>query len=134
MKKLTTLFISCILLSPVTASNRIIVNKLKSKPCKVNIDYSSFNSLRRSPSNSSIPVSLLYDHIYKELTVVFHKQINNANIIILQNGEEISNGVFDMEENEGIEYDLSECGTGEFSVYADIDGCLQLINTFIISE
>lgn len=51
-----------------------------------------------------------YDPSGKTLTVCFHYNMDNAEVVIMKNGEVVASDVFDMEVEEDLEYDLSECG------------------------
>lgn len=77
------------------------------------------------------PVTSSYSPELKTLTVWFHYNMEDAEIIITKNGEEVSDNVFCMNANDAVEYDLSECGEGEYAVYVQINGELQMTNIFL---
>lgn len=68
------------------------------------------------------PVTFSYSSEIKTLTLWFHYNMENAEVIITKDGEEITNYVFNMEANECLECDLSECGEGEYVIYVQAGG------------
>jgi len=85
--------------------------------------------IRHAPYHGA-PVTSSYSPELKTLTVWFHYDMEDAEIIITKNGEEVSNNVFCMNANDAVEYDLSECGEGEYAVYVQVNGNMQLIDIY----
>lgn len=52
------------------------------------------------------PVTFSYSSELKTLTLCFHYDMENAEVIITKDGEEIADDVFDMESNEILECDM----------------------------
>lgn len=96
---------------------------------KIHITLSN-GDLNRAPYHGA-PVTSSYSPELKTLTVWFHYNMEDAEIIITKNGEEVSDNVFCMNANDAVEYDLSECGEGEYAVYVQINGELQMTNIFL---
>lgn len=71
--------------------------------------------VHKAPYNGE-PVTSSYNPSDKTLTVWFHYNMDNAEVVITKNGEVIASDVFDMEANEALEYDLSGCGEGEYGL------------------
>lgn len=82
------------------------------------IKISSGTVVHKAPYNGE-PVTSSYNLSDKTLTVWFHYNMDNAEVVIMKNGEVIASDVFDMEANEALEYDLSGCGEGEYGVIVD---------------
>lgn len=73
-------------------------------------------TVHKAPYNGE-PATSSYDLLDKMLTVRFHYNTDNVKVVIAKDGDVIASDVFCMEADEALEYDLSECGEGEYVVY-----------------
>lgn len=79
------------------------------------------NDLKRAPYKGST-VTFSYDSNLKTLSMWFHYEAEQAEIIITKEGEVVADDVFDMAANETLECDMSDCNEGEYVVCVQIDG------------
>lgn len=89
--------------------------------------------VHKAPYNGE-PVTSSYNLSGKTLTIWFHYNMDNAEVVITKNGEVIASDVFDMEANEALEYDLSGCGEGEYAVSVMAGSVIQSMEIFYIGE
>ena len=111
MKRIVVIFMLFIGLSSIYAENVKYIRKKSIKSI----------SIHRAPYHGA-PVTFSYSSELKTLTLCFHYDMENAEVIITKDGEEIADDVFDMESNEILECDMSECGEGEYVIYVQVEG------------
>lgn len=85
--------------------------------------------VNKAPSQKE-PVISFYDTTRKVFIVWFCCSEENAEIIITKDGETVALDVFNVNEDEGIECDMSECEKGEYVVYVVTDGAMQVLGSF----
>lgn len=88
-------------------------------------------TLCKSPYHGE-SITSYYDSCGKTLAVWFHYRTAGATVMLIKDGEELSSDVFDLAADEVLEYDLSECDAGEYSVYVQTENDIYLVGNFVI--
>lgn len=83
----------------------------------------------KAPSHD-MPITFFYDNLSNRFVVSFYVRVDNAEIIIIKDGEKLASDVFSVNEDEGIECNMSECEKGEYVVYVVTDGAMQVWGSF----
>ncbi len=89
-------------------------------------------SVNKAPYHGA-PVTFSYDASGKLLTVWFHCKASGAKVRFTHDGEDLLTELVDMEKNEAIEYDLSECGASEYLVTVITNDGMLYPFTFILN-
>ncbi len=75
-----------------------------------------------------------YDASASLLTLWFHYAAEDAEVIITCGDGTVADVTLDMEANERLEIDFSECETGEYTVSVAANGEIQMAGTFSVHE
>ena len=86
--------------------------------------------IHKAPSQDGAPMSFYYDTAQSIFLIWFHFIAENTEIIITKDGEQVASDTFYINEDEGIECDMSECKKGEYVVYVVTDGAMQVLGSF----
>lgn len=70
--------------------------------------------VRHKTPYKGLQITSSYSPEFKTLTLWFHSKLENVEVIITKDDEDIADELFDMNTNEILECDLSECGEGEY--------------------
>ena len=66
------------------------------------------------------------------LTLWFHYAAENAEVIIMKDGETVADETFSMAANELLECDFSACESGEYTVSVVTNGEIQIVATYCL--
>lgn len=88
--------------------------------------------IHRAPYHGAA-VTSSYDEQTSLLAIWFHYQADDAEVIIIKDGDTIVDETFNMAANELLECDFSECENGEYSVTIIADGEMFIIGTLYVS-
>ncbi len=86
--------------------------------------------VHKAPSQEGSPMSFYYDTAQSIFLVWFNFIAENTEIIITKDGEQLASDIFYINEDEGIECNMSECEKGEYVVYVVTDGGMQVLDSF----
>ncbi|WP_443983253.1 hypothetical protein [Xylanibacter rarus] len=98
---------------------------------KVRIRIINNEAVKKSPYHGE-SITSYYNSCGKTLAVWFHYRTAGATVMLIKDGEELSSDVFDLAADEVLEYDLSECDAGEYSVYVQTENDIYLVGNFVI--
>lgn len=125
MKK--TLIIMFFALFAMTTTAQMYSNMLN----KVRLRIIKNETVKKSPYHGK-SITSYYDSCSKTLAVWFHYRMAGAIVMLVKDGEELSSDVFDLAADEVLEYDLSECGAGVYTVYVQTENDIYLVGNFVI--
>lgn len=96
---------------------------------KVDKGIKGDKGIKRSPYHGDLVTSSC-DYGMMQLSLWFHYKAENVEVIITNDGMTVAEETFDMDANEVLECDFSECGSGAYTVCVVVDGVVHVVGTF----